>query len=158
MGSSLRYGYTALGDTVNLASRLEGLNKDYGTHILASQSTFEQVAEAPAAPSDATQFVFRELDLIRVKGKTQPVGLYELLGPREALGDSTELDERLAQFARGLALYRDRQWAAAQAIFASIIERWPDDGPARVFRERCQEYLVDGPQSGWDGVFTMTHK
>jgi len=86
------------------------------------------------------------------------VGLYELLGPREALGDSTELDERLAQFARGLALYRDRQWAAAQAIFASIIERWPDDGPARVFRERCQEYLVDGPQSGWDGVFTMTHK
>jgi adenylate cyclase len=158
MGSSLRYGYTALGDTVNLASRLEGLNKDYGTHILASQSTFEQVAGASITPSDSTQFVFRELDLIRVKGKTQPVGLYELLGVREALGNSTELDERLTQFARGLALYRDRRWTDAQSVFASIIERWPDDGPARVFRERCQQYSVDGPQSDWDGVFTMTHK
>jgi adenylate cyclase len=84
--------------------------------------------------------------------------LYELLGMREALGNLAELDERLAQFARGLALYRDRQWAAAQAIFASIVERWPDDGPARVFRERCQEYLIDGPESDWGGVFSATHK
>jgi len=159
MGSSLRYGYTALGDTVNLASRLEGLNKDYGTHILVSQSTFEQASTAQASEQNhGGEFVFRELDLIRVKGKIQPVGLYELLGTRGALGDSAELNEHLAQFARGRALYRDRRWTDAQRIFGNLLERWPDDGPARVFRERCQSYLINEPEAAWDGVFTMTHK
>jgi adenylate cyclase len=162
MGSSLRYGYTALGDTVNLASRLEGLNKDYGTHILVSQSTLEQVtaqsAEQKNGQSNNAQFIFRELDLIRVKGKTQPVGLYELIAARDTSVDSAELDERVAQFARGRALYRERRWAGARDIFANIAERWPDDGPARVFRERCEEYLVEEPDPDWDGVFTMTHK
>jgi adenylate cyclase len=155
MGSSLRYGYTALGDTVNLASRLEGLNKDYGTHILVSQSTFEQVT---AAQEGESQFVFRELDLIRVKGKTQPVGLYELVGARGALANAADLDEHLAQFARGRALYRERRWADAREQFARVAERWPDDGPARVFRERCEGYLVEEPDPDWDGVYTMTHK
>jgi adenylate cyclase len=158
MGSALRYGYTALGDTVNLASRLEGLNKDYGTHILVSQSTFEQVAAQTAGGESEAQFIFREVDLIRVKGKTQPVGLYELIGAREALGNAAEIDERVAHFARGRALYRDRRWVDARAVFASIAERWPDDGPARVFRERCEGYLVEEPDPDWDGVFTMTHK
>jgi len=158
MGSALRYGYTALGDTVNLASRLEGLNKDYRTHILVSESTFEQASEQTAGNDNDARFVFRELDLIRVKGKTQPVGLYELIGTRDALGKSVELDERLALFARGRALYRDRRWADARAVFGSIAERWPDDGPARVFRERCEGYLVEEPGADWDGVFTMTHK
>src|SRR6202042_1600562 len=72
MGSSLRYGYTALGDTVNLSSRLEGLNKEYGSHIIVNQTTY-------AATRDA-KFVYRELDLIRVKGKPQPVMIYELIG------------------------------------------------------------------------------
>ena len=72
MGSALRYGYTALGDTVNLSSRLEGLNKDYGTHILVNETTYM------AAKDDG--FLFRELHLIRVKGKLQPVAIYELIG------------------------------------------------------------------------------
>jgi adenylate cyclase len=158
MGSALRYGYTALGDTVNLASRLEGLNKDYGTHILVSQSTYEQVAAQTAGGESEAQFIFREVDLIRVKGKTQPVGLYELIGAREALGNAAEIAERVAHFARGRALYRDRHWVDARAVFANIAERWPDDGPARVFRERCEGYLVEEPDPDWDGVFTMTHK
>src|SRR6202035_1106463 len=74
MGSALRYGYTALGDTVNLAARLEGLNKEYGSHILWRETTYAEVTDP--------LLVFRELDLIRVKGKLQPIKLYELLGSR----------------------------------------------------------------------------
>lgn len=148
MGSSLRYGYTALGDTVNLSSRLEGLNKEYGTHILVSESTYHDVKDAG--------FVFRELDLIRVKGKTQPIRLYELLGQSSVL--TSDLQSRLESFDKALSLYKNRQWSAAQTAFQSILDSWADDGPSRMYWKRCQEYLFEEPPSSWDGVFTMTHK
>jgi adenylate cyclase len=153
MGSVLRYGYTALGDTVNLSSRLEGLNKDYGTHIIVNETTYAATQEA--------KFVYRELDLIRVKGKTQPVMIYELIGragEESPYGSFADAQLRLDQFARGRTLYCARRWAEAQHVFQIMIDKWPDDGPARTYWKRCQEYLFDEPPSGWDGVFTMTHK
>ena len=153
MGSALRYGYTALGDTVNLSSRLEGLNKDYGTHILVNETTY-------AAAKDEG-FVFRELDLIRVKGKLQPVTIHELIGRAgepSTYGTPDEVRTRLNAFLQARDLYRKRQWEEAQKTFQTVLDKWPDDGPSRTYWKRCQDYLFDEPPSGWDGVFTMTHK
>jgi len=153
MGSALRYGYTALGDAVNLSSRLEGLNKDYGTHILANESTFTAAKDAG--------FLFRELDSIRVKGKLQPVTIYELVGQLSELQQDPafpDLQQCFAQFEEARQLYLRRQWPAAQQAFQSILDRWPNDGPSRMYWKRCQEYLFDEPPASWDGVFAMTHK
>jgi adenylate cyclase len=148
MGSSLRYGYTALGDSVNLSSRLEGLNKDYGTHIVVNETTH-------AAARDSG-FVFRELDLIRVKGKNQPVVIYELIGDAASLTPDTTA--RLDRFREGRELYQQRRWSEAQAVFQAVLDQWPEDGAARAYWKRCQEYLFAEPAANWDGVFTMTHK
>ncbi|HTA59097.1 MAG TPA: adenylate/guanylate cyclase domain-containing protein, partial [Candidatus Baltobacteraceae bacterium] len=153
MGSARQVGYTALGDTVNLSSRLEGLNKEYGTHILVNETTHMAVKDAG--------FLFRELDIIRVKGKLQPVTIYELVGKLSQLEQDSgysELKQRLQDFAAALQLYRKRDWEQAQHTFQEILDRTPDDGPSRMYWKRCQEYLFDEPPIGWDGVFTMTHK
>jgi len=153
MGSALRYGYTALGDTVNLSSRLEGLNKDYGTHIIVNETTY--------AGAKDSGFVFRELDLIRVKGKLQPVTICELIGRTgedSVYGTPEETGKRLELFQKARALYSQRQWQASQDAFQAILGPWPDDGPSRAYWKRCQEYLFEEPPATWDGVFTMTHK
>ncbi len=106
-------------------------------------------------------FVYRELDVIRVKGKSQPVTIYELIsrkGEASVYGSAEEVQLRLEEFARGREQYRKRRWEEAQQTFQSILDRWGEDGPSRLYWKRCQDYLFDEPPSGWDGVFTMTHK
>jgi adenylate cyclase len=146
MGSALRYGYTALGDAVNLSSRLEGLNKEYGTRMIASESTRAKVHDAA--------LLFRELDWIRVKGKAQPVTIYELAGLR----DGGQTEELLDLFHKGREAYKQRDWREARRGFEAVLKRWPDDGPARVFLGRCDEFLIEEPPADWDGVYVMKHK
>jgi adenylate cyclase len=147
MGSSLRYGYTALGDAVNLAARLEGLNKEYGTQILISEFTRRELRD--------NQFSFREIDFIRVKGKLQPVTIYEILGPRAQEQSGEEL---VALFDAAREAYKHRDWRAARAGWAEILQRWPQDGPSRAFLARCEEYIAEEPPVEWDGVYAMKHK
>lgn len=182
-GCSKRYDYTALGDTVNLASRLESINKQYGTNIIISESTYEQI--------EKDRFIVRELDIITVKGKTKPIKIYELLGFNdrseaekfqlysEALKGFKEKKyersiEKFKQiwdipsknfvkklkelrkvelYEEALELYRSRKFTEAKALFEKI-----GDVPSKKFMERCDEFIKNPPEADWDHVYRFKVK
>jgi adenylate cyclase len=146
MGSERRLAWTVMGDPVNLASRLEGLNKEYHTGIIVSEGTWQQVR---------SQFVCRELDYTRVKGKLQPVSLYELLA---FASEAPRYADLLARFEAALAAYRRREWDAAIESFEALLARYPDDGPSHELLKRAHEYRREGPAANWDGVYVMKTK
>jgi adenylate cyclase len=148
LGSKYRFAYGVLGDHVNLGSRLEGLNKAYGTDILIGENTAQLVE---------TSFLLREIDQVRVVGREQAVRVYELLA---AAGASlpTSKEAALRSYAAGLEAYRQQHWGEALALFKLSLTLWPADGPSRIMAERCQIYHKAPPPEEWDGAFEALYK
>lgn len=148
MGTVKKMDYTIMGNSVNLASRLEGVNKVYGTWIMASEWTWQECRQ------DA--FTFRELDRVRVVGINTPVRLYDVIGFADQASDN--LKRGLELYAKGLGLFEKRNWKEAADCFRRVYEFLPDDPPSTLYLGRCQEYLKTPPKPDWDGVFTMSSK
>ncbi len=148
IGSSKRMEFTAIGDGVNLSARLESTSKLYGTDILISETTYRPCADRLWA---------RELDYIRVKGKTQPVAIYELLGLRtETISEQKQQVVEHYQIARDL--YLKRRFAQAIGEFATVLEIDRHDQAAALHIERCRHWLTNPPPDDWNGSWALTEK
>lgn len=146
VGAKDRMDFTSIGDTVNLAARLEGANKAYGTKTLVTESVYEKVKEA---------YLCREVDKLTVKGKKLPVSVYEIVQARETV--SAHLIDLATSFEQALALYRGQKWDKAEKLFKQLAEKYNDDA-SRTFLGRIELFKANPPGASWDGVFNMTVK
>jgi len=147
MGTQKKMNYTIISNAVNLAARLESVNKQYGTWILASEATIQETEE---------QLLTRRLDRIRVVGIQEPIRIYEIL---ETIKDASAETLKLAQlFNDAFNLFESQKWTEAESSFNNILTQFPNDGPSRVFLKRSAKFRENPPSPDWDGVFNLTEK
>jgi class 3 adenylate cyclase len=141
-----RMDFTSIGDTVNLAARLEGANKEYGTKALISEAVYGKVK---------SDFLCREIDLLTVKGKKESIRIYEVLQERGAA--NPRIEELIRRFEEGLSFYRKRDWPSAALAFQGLVDDL-DDAPSRVFLKRVAYFRDMPPPAEWDGLFALEVK
>jgi adenylate cyclase len=150
VGSSKRMNYSIFGDNVNLASRLEGINRIYGTKIIVSQSVYEAVEK---------QMICRPLDIVAVKGKKKSIAIHELLAVKDE-GGAEALASFCARFAEGIGEYRGQEWERALSVFEQLQKESPNDHPVKLYVKRCRD-IIDGAVTvspDWDGSVIMNEK
>ena len=140
MGSTMLFDYTVVGDHVNLGSRLEKLNREYGTNIIISEFTHRHIQD---------KFTCRELDIVRGRGRREPVTIFELLGREEPFPKWSAF-KRL--FEQGLMAYRSQRWDDGIGGFGEALKIRPDDGPAKLYLRRCMQLRERAPSPKWDGI------
>jgi len=147
MGTERKMNYTIMGNAVNLAARLEGVNKQYGTWILTTDWTAKEAGD---------EFLYRRLDRVRVVGINTPVRLMEVA----AFSNEAEpaFKTFITEFHSGLDLFEQRNWTKAEACFSELLRQNPNDGPAKLYQKRSAEYQTKEPADTWDGVFNLTEK
>ena len=147
MGTSQKMDYTMMGNAVNLAARLEGVNKQYGTWVMISEPTYDECGE---------DYATRRLDKVRVVGINEPIRIFELIDkiqytPKDKI-------EVLDIFHEGLDLFEERAWDKAKSFLAKILKIDNEDGPSKVYINRCNAFMKKPPPDDWDGVFNLTEK
>jgi class 3 adenylate cyclase len=147
MGTQKKMNYTIISNAVNLASRLEGVNKVYGTWILASDSTIQETKG---------KLLTRKLDRVRVVGINEVVRIHEILEVKAEASDA--LFEQVYLFHKAFDLFEERNWKDAEAAFNQVLQAYPNDGPSKHFIERCRQYMEYPPADDWDGSFQITEK
>ncbi len=146
MGSNIVQNYTVMGDSVNLASRLEGINKTYGTRIIISEFTQSQVKDS---------FITRVVDRVKVKGKNEPVQIFELIGEGQA---TDQIKAWLEVFNKGMEQYLKQEFQAATETFKECIKLRGEDPVAELYIERCEDFIKEPPGDQWDGVYESKTK
>jgi adenylate cyclase len=147
MGSKNRMDYTMMGDTVNIAARLEGVNKIYGIYTLISDTTFTAAVNG---------IVTREIDSVNVVGRNEPVTIYELVGLHEEIDDG--MRKTFDYYAKGLEAYRKSDWDLAIKHFIAALDVTINDGPSKTMLARCNDFKLNPPAKDWNGAYTIKTK